>query len=379
MPEVTLQQISSEYQQVHNDLQSVAKNISTYGEEQKKINAKIRDIQQRLERSKGGLIYDGDYSNSAGYEIAASLAEAPGFRQLADSGKGNAAVQFKAPLAAVIGTDGKAGTGMTTVPTEHERTGYVTGPTLALSLLDVLPSRSTSKDAVEHIRFGISSGEAETQIKEGDEKAELSMEGKLVTANIETIAATQPASRQVLDDNAGLQSLIESILMKEVRRKLEQRILYGDGVDNTILGLTGIGTAYAPTATTTVDKIGECVTTMQNEGFNPTVIAIRATQWFSDVATLKDKNGQYIIGNPADPAKPTLWTGNIVKPASLLANTVLVIDPTYVTVLDRQAVQVLISESHKDYFTRNLIQILCELRAGLEVTHAKAVRIINLA
>lgn len=68
-----------------------------------------------------------------------------------------------------------------------------------------------------------------------------------------------------------------------------------------------------------------------------------------------------------------------MKPASLPDKTILVLDPAYITVLDRQVVQVLVSESHKDYFTRNLIQILCELRAGLEITNAKAIRVITLS
>lgn len=50
------------------------------------------------------------------------------------------------------------------------------------------------------------------------------------------------------------------------------------------------------------------------------------------------------------------------------------LDTSYTSVLDRQAVSVLISNSHKDYFTRNLILILAELRAGLEVLDTLAVR-----
>lgn len=49
------------------------------------------------------------------------------------------------------------------------------------------------------------------------------------------------------------------------------------------------------------------------------------------------------------------------------------IDPAFVTVLDRQKADVMISTSHKDYFTRNLCLILSECRAGLEVLDGFAV------
>ncbi|MOA37779.1 hypothetical protein D3C78_1594010 [compost metagenome] len=53
-------------------------------------------------------------------------------------------------------------------------------------------------------------------------------------------------------------------------------------------------------------------------------------------------------------------------------------DPAYVTVLDRQKTDVMISTSHNDYFTRNLVLILSECRAGLEVLDGFAVYQVSL-
>jgi HK97 family phage major capsid protein len=57
---------------------------------------------------------------------------------------------------------------------------------------------------------------------------------------------------------------------------------------------------------------------------------------------------------------------------------VLVLDTAYITVLDREAASVMVSNSHKDYFTRNLVLILGELRAGLEVLDGQAIYLVDL-
>lgn len=54
------------------------------------------------------------------------------------------------------------------------------------------------------------------------------------------------------------------------------------------------------------------------------------------------------------------------------------LDTAYITILDREAPDVMVSNSHKDYFTRNLVLILGELRAGLEVLDGQAIYLVDL-
>ena len=56
----------------------------------------------------------------------------------------------------------------------------------------------------------------------------------------------------------------------------------------------------------------------------------------------------------------------------------LIIDTSFVTLLDREQINVLLSNSHEDFFIRNLVAILGELRAGLEVTDLQAVYRVDL-
>lgn len=69
----------------------------------------------------------------------------------------------------------------------------------------------------------------------------------------------------------------------------------------------------------------------------------------------------------------------VVSTASMPEGEAMTIDTSFTTVLDREAPSVLLSNSHKDYFTRNLVLILGELRAGLEVLDTAAIYKMSLA
>ncbi|MDX9969434.1 MAG: phage major capsid protein, partial [Hydrogenophaga sp.] len=100
---------------------------------------------------------------------------------------------------------------------------------------------------------------------------------------------------------------------------------------------------------------------------------------FAQVQIPRDLEGRYLFGSPLSPAQGSLWQVPVAQTPSLAAGQFIVLDLAYVTILDRQQLQVLLSEHHKDNFTRNLITMLAELRVGLEVRHSKAVRIATWA
>lgn len=55
------------------------------------------------------------------------------------------------------------------------------------------------------------------------------------------------------------------------------------------------------------------------------------------------------------------------------ARKVLTVDTSLVTVLDREQMSVVLSNTQADYFVRNLVAILGELRAGLKLLNTAAV------
>ncbi len=265
------------------------------------------------------------------------------------------------------------------IPSQPERGGFV-GPALRpLRLLDVLPSRPTSSDAVEFIQLTFT-GDASEQAYEGDEKAELDADGTLARAEIVTIAGWLPASKQVLSDHGALQGQIDSVLRHKCLSRLENRIVNGTGGAGKIDGLINQGTAFVESiGTTPADIVGEALVTLADYGYQPGLIAMNPLDWFEIQITRTTTDEEYMFGSPTMPVPPALWNTPIVRSSSVPRGTVLVIDASYTTVLDREQISVMVSNSHEDYFTRNLVAILGELRAGLEVLDPSAVYICDIS
>ncbi|UPG91060.1 phage major capsid protein [Luteibacter aegosomaticola] len=87
---------------------------------------------------------------------------------------------------------------------------------------------------------------------------------------------------------------------------------------------------------------------------------------------------EYVFGSPTVPVPPALWNTSIVTTPSVSPGSALTIDTSFTTVLDREQTSVVASDSHADYFVRNLVALLGELRAGLEVLDMNAVHKFSL-
>lgn len=318
----------------------------------------------------------------AGAAVAASAMQEfegdPAFSHLRAGNHGSARASIKASIKAALTND--QGTSNGGIPSQPERRGIVGQVFAPLSLLQALPSRPVSADSVEFIQLN-TNGEAGVQALEGDEKQNLDFDGALVKASIATIAGHTTASRQVLADHAALQGQIDLTLRGKVLAKLESQIINGGGVNGEILGLIPQAAVFVPSlpvqAQNSLDLVGEAQANMRSLGYNPSLVIVNPLDWFAMTVT-KTADHDYLFGSPVMPAAPALWGATVVQSSAIPQGTVLVIDPAFVTVLDRQKTDVMISTSHKDYFTRNLVLILSECRAGLEVLDGFAVTKVTL-
>ncbi|WP_312915380.1 phage major capsid protein [Stenotrophomonas sp.] len=368
--------------------EKTAQEVQTLRDDVQGMRADLQSTQQVLAKidANGG----GGFNASApdvGTVAASKLREDSSFAAAAETAeRGMKPSQFSArvnvdsSIRAALTNVGVGQAGDTSIPTNPDRRGVV-GPVLApLSLLSVLPSRPTSSNTVEFVQLN-ATGDAEEQIKEGDEKAELEFSGALKKANIVTIAGHTTASKQVLADESALSQQIDRVIAHKVFSRLENQIINGPGGDGRINGLLNQATAFVPAiGETPADRIGEALVTMANEGYLPNLVVMNPMDWFRIQLTRKnDQDDEYVFGSPTMPVPPSLWNSRIVTNPNLAAGTALVIDTSFVTVLDREQMSISATNTHADYFIRNLVKILGELRAGLEVLDVKAVRKFALA
>lgn len=332
----------------------------------------------------GGTSFAGS-GLSIGTMALQSLQDHPHFQQVSQTAaKGMKLGTFEirtdvaGGIRAALTNESGSGQGVgSTIPSRPDFGGY-SGPVVpSPRLLDALPVRPTSRDAVEFIQVE-ATGDAEVQSSEGAEKAEVNFDGELETAPIVTIAGHTTASTQVLADHEGLQALINNTLSRKTLLKLENQIVNGSGVGQNINGLVQQASALSPVyASTPADVVGEALVRMADAGFAPTLVVMNPLDWYRILLT-RNKDDEYIFGSPTNPVPPALWNTVVVRTPALAEGTGLTIDTAFVTVLDREQVSIAASRHHNDNFTRNLVTILAELRAGLEVTNQNAVRKFDL-
>jgi HK97 family phage major capsid protein len=196
---------------------------------------------------------------------------------------------------------------------------------------------------------------------------------------VATVATHATFSKQVLGDTASLTKVISDVLSGDVLDKLEQLLILGDGAGDQIEGMLPQAMPIAISATTPADAISEALATMTNSGYSNLVVLMNPLKWHQLRTERVDGGaGVYLVGSWLQPATPSMWQAPVVTSSSMPVGQALVIDVQKVRLLDREQPSVLISSEHADNFTRNLVTILAELRAGLAIYDSGAVGLVEL-
>ncbi|WP_427183731.1 phage major capsid protein [Bordetella bronchialis] len=367
---------------ITESLRTVGGELRAYSKETKETTAELKARMQALEQHvvkfEGHSFGGASAGPTIGARALSNITDNSAFANLKDWNVGTCRIKLDASIRAALTNDGMGTSNDGTIPNQPERRGLVTPVQRPLRLLDVLPSRPIAADSSEYVQLN-ATGDAAEQDHEGDEKAEIDIDGSLVRADIATIAAHTTASRQVLSDHAALQAAIDTMIRNKLLTRLENQIINGTGAQGKIKGLLTLATTFIPTiGTTPADIIGESLTRQANYGYLPNLIIMNPMDWFRIQITKTATEEEYLFGSPTMPVPPALWNAAIVATPSVAEGTALTVDTAFTTVLDRENPSVMLSNSHKDYFTRNLVAILGELRAGLEVLDTGAIYKMDL-
>lgn len=207
----------------------------------------------------------------------------------------------------------------------------------------------------------------------GGYKPEGSWAFAVVQAAVKTIAEWVPITKRALADVAALEGLINDELRLDVMEAEEGQILNGDGTGENITGInntSGIQTqAYSTDLFETVRK---GITKARTVGrVNPNAVVLNPTD-AETIDLTKDGNERYYFGGPQGIGPRTLWGVPVVESESQAAGTGLLGDFTKAVIWDREQTTVTMSDSHADFFIRNLVAILAEERLAFGVTRPKA-------
>ena len=245
-----------------------------------------------------------------------------------------------------------------------------------IRLFDIMNVQPTTSNSIEYFQeTDFDQDGAASQKMETASKTQLEMNFSKQTSPVETIAAWLPVSRQVMDDAPQLQGHIDGRLTYAVMAEAERQILEGDGVDGELTGIlnAGIDDAGAAAADETdIDHIRNAIANVRVDEYQATGIILHPNDWAS-IELEKDDNGRYIWVSVGTGAQMRLWRVPVIETTVMNEGEFLVgAFGMGAQIWDRQSATIRISDSHSNYFTRNTLAILGEIRLALTVYRPKA-------
>lgn len=253
-----------------------------------------------------------------------------------------------------------------------DRRGIILPNLRPLRLLDLFPMGTTDANVVEYVQV-LTVPEQAAETAPGDLKPEASFTTRDEQAPSRTIAVWIKIKRQALSDVGMLESVIRTLLTHDVRRKLEDQMVAGDGEDDTIKGIletSGIGTPEFVAGDNTADAILRGITAVYLSDGDPNFVALHPLTW-QDLLLMREnqaeRTGAYLYGSPAVQVAPTIWGLNIVNTRAVPAESPLVGDSMAATPLVREGLSVRVSDSDTDDFVRNRVTVLVETRVAFPI------------
>jgi len=270
----------------------------------------------------------------------------------------------------------------------------------ALTIRNLVSNRRTASDAVEYVKEtshtnaaavvaeatssaaptlpaldgeALAAGASLVNAAGGGYKPEGAWAFEVVTTTVKTIAEWVPVTKRALADVAQLEGLINDELRQDVAEAEEGQILNGDGSGENFTGInntSGIQTqAYS---TDLFETIRKGVTKLRTVGrVNPTALVLNPAD-AEAIDLAKDGENRYYYGGPQSIGQRTIWGVPVVESESQAAGTGLLGDFAKGVLWDREQTTVTMTDSHADFFIRNLVAILAEERLAFGVTRPTA-------
>lgn len=241
-----------------------------------------------------------------------------------------------------------------------------------LTVADLVTRGQTASDTVEYVRVTGKTNNASPVVEASaasgtwGTKPESAMALEVVSTTVKTIATWMPITKRAASDAPQVRTLIDNFLRYAITEELEDQILTGDGTGENFTGiLSTAGISTVGSAGTDIDAIVDAIRTIRADRRRPNAVVMHPADWYSTGFLLaKDGQGNYLIGDPRASVDQLnqLWGLQVVVTEAMTQNTALVGEFRQAVLWEREGVTLSVSDSHADFFVRNLLAILCEGR-----------------
>ena len=254
-----------------------------------------------------------------------------------------------------------------------------------LNVLGLVNRRTTTSDLVEFVRQTTKVSEA-AAVPEANvttytgatgevsgEKPEATVEFEQVTAAVKTLAVWIPATKRALSDASQIRGIIDQELRDDLAEEFEDQIINGNGVGENFTGiLNTAGILIQAWITDALTTIRAARASLQVNGrVRPTALVLHPND-AAALDLLQDETGRYYFGGPVNGQAQMVWRVPVVESESIDEGQGLMGDFRKAVVWDREQASIQVSDSHEDFFIRNMVAILAEMRAAFGVIRPTA-------
>lgn len=253
------------------------------------------------------------------------------------------------------------------------------------SIRDVITILQTGSNLIEYVRVNSLTRaakivpEATSLTDDAALKPKAAMSLEVVQTGVKTIAVIMNATRNILADVPQLQSMMTAFMRTDIDLALEEEIITGPGGANHFTGLENTPNLTAQpfdtdmlTTTRKARTKAAIVGRARSTGF-----LLNSYDWESLDLT-KDAENRYYFGGPLAMGQKMLWGLPVIESEVIPQGTGYTGDLKQLVVWDRQDPSVYITDSNRDHFERNIIDILYEGRWAFGVLRPPAVVKIDL-
>jgi len=247
-----------------------------------------------------------------------------------------------------------------------------------LVVADLLSSGTTDSNLISYMKETTFTNAA-AAVAEGAAKPESALIFDATSDPVRKLAHWMPVTEEMLEDVSQIRSYIDARLRLGVQITEDDQLLNGDGVAPNILGLSkrpGLAAAYARVdPMTNAEAIYVQMMKIYWTSFlMPTGTVMHPANWAA-TALMKNSQGEYIAGGPfSSMITPTLWGLPVAVTPTQVANTALTgAFKVASQVFRKGGIRVEASNSHQDYFIKNLVAIRAEERLALAVYRPGAI------
>lgn len=250
------------------------------------------------------------------------------------------------------------------------RPGIVAFPQRPLTVADLIAPGTTTSNLITYMKETTFTNAADT-VAEGTTKPESTLVFDAVSDPVRKIAHWVPCTEEILSDVGQMRSYVDTRMRLGVDLAEDDQLVNGSVVAPDIIGFlnrTGLAADVARGADTNADAVLKQIAAIFAANLvQPSALIMHPTNWLA-IQLLKTAAGEYISGaGPfSAPQRPVLWGLPVAVSPVIAVGTALVgCFDTCAQLFRNGGIRVDVSNSHSDFYVKNLVAVRAERREAL--------------